>query len=154
MRIGLAAVADEARREALPNIERMMPAARDAGVKVMHCLVQRRPDGLGGNHNAKIFAIGDGSGGEIAITPGAPGAELLPELGPASTDLVLRRWRGIGPMGGTNLDAVNKAYRVVLPRNAVAGIPTDYANTVIDNMLSLLATITTTDKLIEVWKQP
>lgn len=152
MRIGLAALADEARREALPNIERMLPAARDAGVKVVHCLVQRRPDGLGGNHNAKIFAIGDGSGGEIAITPGAPGAELLPELGPVATDLVLRRRHGIGR--GTNLDAVNKAYRVVLPRNAVAGIPTDYANTVIDNMLSLLATITTTDKLIEVWKQP
>jgi nicotinamidase-related amidase len=54
----------------------------------------------------------------------------------------------------TNLcmDAVNKAYRVVVPRDAVAGIPADYATTVIDNMLSLLATITTTDKLIETWK--
>ncbi|MET0197744.1 MAG: cysteine hydrolase [Rhodococcus fascians] len=175
---GLAVLAKEAQREALPNIERLLPAAREAGVKVVHCLVQRRPDGLGGNHNAKIFAIG---GGEIGITPGTPGAELLPELGPAPTDLVLRRWHGIGPMGGTDLDAVlrnlgvttivavgvsvnlaitnlcmdavNKAYRVVLPRDAVAGFPTDYANTIIDNMLSLLATITTTDKLLEVWKQ-
>jgi biuret amidohydrolase len=53
----------------------------------------------------------------------------------------------------TNLcmDAVNNAYRVVLPRDAVAGIPTDYANTIIDNMLSLLATITTTDELIRTW---
>jgi len=179
---GLAALAHEAQREALPNIERLLPAARDAGVKVVHCLVQRRPDGLGGNHNAKIFAIGDGCGGQIGLTPGTPGAELLPELGPAPTDLVLRRWHGIGPMGGTDLDAVlrnlgvttvvavgvsvnlaitnlcmdavNKAYRVVLPRDAVAGIPTAYANTVIDNMLSLLATITTTDELREVWKRP
>ncbi len=174
---GLAVLAEEARREALPNIERLLPAARGAGVKVVHCLVQGRADGLGSNHNAKIFAIGGG----VDITPGTPGAELLPELGPAPTDLVLRRWHGIGPMGGTDLDAVlrnlgvttivavgvsvnlaitnlcmdavNKAYHVVVPRDAVAGIPTDYANTIIDNMLSLLATITTTDDLLEVWKQ-
>jgi nicotinamidase-related amidase len=79
---GLAVLAKEARREALPNIERLLPVARDAGVQIVHCLVQRRPDGLGGNHNAKIFAIGD----DVAITPGTPGAELLPELGPAPTD--------------------------------------------------------------------
>ncbi len=172
---GLAVLAKEARREALPNIERLLPAAREAGVKIVHCLVQRRSDGLGANHNAKIFAIGS----DVAITPGTEGAELLPELGPAPSDLVLRRSHGIGPMGGTDLDAalrnlgvttivavgvsvnlaitnlvmdaVNKAYRVVVPRDAVAGIPTDYANTIIDNMLSLLATITTTDDLIAAW---
>jgi len=175
---GLAVLAEEARREAVPNIERLLPAARAPGVKIVHCLVQRRPDGLGANHNAKIFAIGSG---DVAITPGTESAELLPELGPAPTDLVLRRWHGIGPMGGTDLDAVlrnlgvrtivavgvsvnlaitnlvmdavNKAYRVVVPRDAVAGIPTDYAATIIDNMLSLLATITTTEDLLEVWKQ-
>jgi nicotinamidase-related amidase len=173
---GLAVLANEARREALPNIERLLPAARDAGVKVVHCLVQRRPDGLGANHNAKIFAIG----ADVAIEPGTPGAELLPELGPASTDLVLHRGHGIGPMGGTDLDAVlrnlgvstivavgvsvnvaitnlvmdavNAAYRVVVPRDAVAGIPADYADAIIDNTLSLLATITTTDDLLDAWK--
>ena len=173
---GLAVLAKEARREALPNIERLLPAARDAGVKVVHCLVQRRPDGLGGNHNAKIFAIGSG----VDIAPGTPGAQLLPELGPAPTDVVLRRSHGIGPMGGTDLDitlrnlgvstivavgvsvnvaitnlvmdAVNLAYRVVVPRDAVAGIPTGYATSIIDNTLSLLATVTTTDDLIEAWK--
>jgi biuret amidohydrolase len=66
---GLAVLAEEARSAAVPNIERLLPAARDAGVKVVHCLVQRRPDGLGGNHNAKIFAIGSG----VDIVPGSPG---------------------------------------------------------------------------------
>ncbi|MBE1547065.1 nicotinamidase-related amidase [Mycobacterium sp. OAS707] len=173
---GLAVLAKEARREALPNIERLLPAAREAGVKIVHCLVQRRPDGLGGNHNAKIFAVGSG----VDIAPGSPGAALLPELGPAPTDVVLHRSHGIGPMGGTDLDitlrnlgvstivavgvsvnvaitnlvmdAVNRAYRVVVPRDAVAGIPTEYAASIIDNTLSLLATITTTDDLIEAWK--
>ena len=41
------------------------------------------------------------------------------------------------------MDAVNAAYRVVVPRDAVAGIPTEYGNAIIDNTLSLLATITT-----------
>lgn len=174
---GLRLLADEARREAIPNIARLLPAARTAGVHVVHCLVQRRPDGLGSNHNAKIFRLGTD---DVAIAPGTPGAELLPELGPEPTDLVLRRWHGIGPMGGTDLDAVlrnlgvstivavgvsvnvaitnlvmdavNAGYNVVLPRDAVAGIPADYADAVIDNTLSLLATLTTTDDLIEAWQ--
>ena len=55
----------------------------------------------------------------------------------------------------TNLvmDAVNAAYRVVLPRDAVAGIPADYCDAVIDNTLSLLASITTTDDLIGEWSR-
>lgn len=173
---GLAALAREAEREALPNIARLLPAARAAGVPVVHCLVQRRPDGLGSNHNAKLFAIG-ASGVDIA--PGSPGATLLPQFGPEPADLVLRRWHGLGPMGGTDLDAilrnlgattivavgvslnvaipnlvmdaVNAAYRVVLPRDAVAGVPTEYGRAIIDNTLSLLATITTTDELIATW---
>lgn len=174
---GLAALAKEARRVALPNIMRLLPVARAAGVRVVHCLVQRRPDGLGSNHNAKIFAIGRG---DVEIAPGTPGAALLPELGPEPTDLVLSRWHGVGPMGGTELDAilrnlgvstivvvgvslniaipnvvmdaVNAAYRVVVPRDAVAGIPAEYGAAVIDNTLSLLATITTTEDLLRVWK--
>ncbi|HZU47064.1 MAG TPA: cysteine hydrolase [Mycobacterium sp.] len=174
---GLAALAKEARRIALPNIVRLLPAARAAGVRVVHCLVQRRPDGLGANHNAKIFAIGRG----VDIAPGTPGAALLPELGPKPTDLVLHRWHGVGPMGGTDLDAilrnlgvstlvvvgvslnvaipnlvmdaVNAAYHVIVPRDAVAGVPADYGDAVIDNTLSLLATITTTDELLSVWNQ-
>lgn len=33
-----------------------------------------------------------------------------------------------------------------------AGIPTDYSDAILDNTLSLLATITTTDELIDTWK--
>ena len=177
---GLAVLAEEARRVALPNIVRLLPAARAAGVRVVHCLVQRRPDGLGSNHNAKIFAIGRGlGGGGVDITPGTTGAALLPELGPEPDDLVLSRWHGVGPMGGTDLDAVlrnlgvstivvvgvslniaipnvvmdavNAAYHVIVPRDAVAGVPAEYGDAVIANTLSLLATITTTDELLRAW---
>ncbi len=173
---GLAVLAEETRRVALPNIIRLLPAARTAGVRVVHCLVQRRPDGLGSNHNAKIFAVGRGG---VDITPGSSGAAVLPELGPEPTDLVLSRWHGVGPMGGTDLDAVlrnldvstivvvgvslniaipnlvmdavNAAYRVIVPRDAVAGVPAEYGTAVIENTLSLLATITTTDELLRAW---
>jgi nicotinamidase-related amidase len=176
---GLGMLATEARRIALPNIARLLPAARAAGVRVVHCLVQRRPDGLGSNHNAKIFAIGRGG---VDITPGTPGAVLLPEFGPEPTDLVLSRWHGVGPMGGTDLDAVlrnlgvstivvvgvslniaipnvvmdavNAAYRVIVPEDAVAGVPAEYGAAVIANTLSLLATITTTDDLLRAWGRP
>jgi nicotinamidase-related amidase len=175
---GLAVLAAEARREALPNIVRLLPGARAAGVRVVHCLVQRRPDGLGANHNARIFG---GGRTDVDIAPGSEGAALLPELGPEPTDMVLRRWHGVGPMGGTDLDAilrnlgvstivavgvslniaipnlvmdaVNAAYRVVLPRDAVAGFPAEYGSAVIDNTLSLLATVTTTDDLLQAWKR-
>ena len=174
---GLGVLAEAARVQALPNIVRLLPVARAAGTTVVHCLVQRRPDGLGSNHNAKLFAIGRS---EVDITPGSTGAALLPELGPQPSDLVLTRWHGLGPMGGTDLDAilrnlgistivavgvsvnvaipnlvmdaVNAGYRVVLPRDAVAGFPADYADAVIDNTLSLLATITTTDRLVDAWR--
>ena len=172
---GLAVLAAEARREALPNIARLLPTARAAGVRVVHCLVQRRPDGLGSNHNARLFAAARG----VDITPGSERAMLLPELGSAPTDVTLTRWHGVGPMGGTDLDAVlrnlgvstivvvgvslniaipnlvmdavNAAYNVVLPRDAVAGVPAEYGEAVIANSLSLLATVTTTDELIAAW---
>jgi nicotinamidase-related amidase len=174
---GLAVLAAEARREALPNIARLLPVARAAGVRVVHCTVQRRPDGLGSNHNARLFA---GGAKGVDITPGSEGATLLPEVGPEPSDLVLSRWHGLGPMGGTDLDpilrnlgvttivavgvslnvaipnlvmdAVNNGYRVVLPRDAVAGFPAEYGTAVIEYSLSLLATVTTTDELLAAWQ--
>jgi nicotinamidase-related amidase len=180
--VGLAAVlpqlAEEARREAIPNIGRLLPVARAAGVRVVHCLFERRADGLGSNRNARLFAAMEGLGADM--TPGSPGAALVSELGPEPTDMVLTRWHGVGPMGGTDLDAVlrnlgvttivatgvsvnvaiqslvmdavNAGYQVVLPRDAVAGVPTAYAQAVMDNTLSLLATITTTSALMAAWE--
>lgn len=173
---GLAVLADEARREALPNIAKLLPVARAAGTQVVHCLVQRRADGLGSNRNARLFALGSR---DVAVTPGSAGAALLPEFGPEPTDLVLHRWHGIGPMGGTDLDAilrnlgvktivavgvslnvaipnlvmdaVNAGYDVVLPSDAVAGVPREFGAALIEHSLSLLATVTSTAELLEAW---
>jgi nicotinamidase-related amidase len=173
----LRALADEAAREAVPNIVRLVDAARTAGVAVVHCLAVRRADDRGSNHNARLF-LGTRKLG-IHIEPGSPAADLLPEIGRDPNDLVLTRYHGLGPMGGTDLDAVlrnlgistvvgvgvsvnvaitnfamdavNAGYQFVLPRDAVAGVPSDYVSAVIDNTLAFLATVTSTAEVVDAW---
>ncbi|BBX42097.1 cysteine hydrolase [Mycobacterium simiae] len=175
---GLPLLAEEAQREAVPNIVNLVGAARTAGVTVVHCLIQRRADGRGSNTNARLFAAGKSF--PVDLTPGSAGASVLPQLGPADTDLVLTRIHGLGPMCGTDLDsvlrnlgvktivgvgvsvnvaitnfvmdAVNRGYQFVLPRDAVSGYPRQYADAVIDNTLSLLATVTTSGAVVDAWQ--
>jgi nicotinamidase-related amidase len=49
------------------------------------------------------------------------------------------------------MDAVNAGYQVVLPRDAVAGVPEDYAEAVLDNTLAFVTTLTTTDEVLAAW---
>jgi nicotinamidase-related amidase len=173
----LPALADAARAEMLPNLAKLLPVARAAGVQVVHCTAYRRDDGKGANHNARLFLGVQRS--PVALLPDTAAVEILAELGPEPEDLVLSRTHGLNPMGGTDLDAVlrnlgvttivatgvsvnvaitnlvmdavNLGYDVVLPRDAVAGLPQDYVDAVIDNTLALLATVVTTADLLQVW---
>jgi nicotinamidase-related amidase len=173
----LPVLAEEAQRETVPNLAKLLPVARAAGVQVVHCTAYRRSDGKGANRNARLFAgVQKKPGG---LEPGTDATRVLPELGPEPEDLVLTRTHGLNPMGGTDLDAVlrnldirtvvvtgvsvnvaitncvmdcvNAGYDVVLPRDGVCGVPRDYADAVIDNTLTLLATVVTTDDLIARW---
>jgi nicotinamidase-related amidase len=173
----LPALADAARAEMLPNLVRLLPVARAAGVQVVHCTAYRRQDGKGANRNARLFMGVRKS--PVALLPGTAAVEVLAELGPEPEDLVLTRTHGLDPMAGTDLDsvlrnlgvttivvtgvsvnvaitnlvmdAVNLGYDVVLPRDAVAGLPKQYADAMIDNTLALLATVVTTADLIGRW---
>ena len=132
-----------------------------AGVEVVHATFARRPDGKGANHNARLFAGVDKS--PVKLLPGSDAVRVVPEIGVVPTDVVLTRTHGLNPMSGTDLDAVlrnlgvttivatgvsvniaitnlvmeavNLGYDVVLPRDAVCGVPADYADAVIDNTL-------------------
>jgi biuret amidohydrolase len=170
-------LAEIARREMVPNAARLAAAARAAGVPVVHCVAARRADGRGSNANARLFMGMLKT--PVPLTPGSDAVQVIPEIGVADADVVLTRLHGLGPMGGTDLDAVirnlgattivgigvsvnvgmldfafdavNAGYQFVMPRDAVAGIPEDYANAVLDNTLSLVTTLCTTDQIIEAW---
>jgi nicotinamidase-related amidase len=171
-------LAEEAQRVAVPNIALLARVARAASLPVVHCLAVRRADDKGSNTNARLFTATRKLG--IRLEPGSREAEPIPELDVQPDDVVLQRYHGIGPMGGTDLDAVlrnlgvrtivgvgvsvniaitnfvmdavNHGYEFVLPRDAVAGVPAAYADAVIDNTLSLLATITSTDAVVAAWQ--
>lgn len=177
-RSALPALAEAAAATMVPNLARLLPVARAAGVQVVHCTAYRRADGKGANTNARLFMGVRKS--PVQLLPGTPEVDVVPELGPEPEDLVLTRTHGLDPMAGTDLDpvlrnlgvrtvvvtgvsvnvavtnlvmdAVNRGYDVVLPRDAVCGIPQDYADAVIDNTLALLAAVVTTDDLLEIWK--
>ena len=166
-----------AARPVVDNIVGLVAAAHMVGVQVVHCLALRREDGRGANANARLFAAAAKAG--VALTPGSAAAELLKDIPMKFEDLVLTRFHGLSPMAGTDLDpvlrnlgvttiavagvsvnvaitnlvmdAVNAGYQVVVVRDATAGTPPEYADAVIDNTLSLLATITTTEQLVEAW---
>jgi len=39
-----------------------------------------------------------------------------------------------------------------MPRDAVAGVPADYADTLLDHTLHLVSTLTTTDDVVAAWE--
>jgi nicotinamidase-related amidase len=49
-------------------------------------------------------------------------------------------------------DAVNAAYQVVIPRDAVAGFPREYQEAVFEHTLGAVATLTTTAELLAAWR--
>ncbi len=174
----LPALADAAAAVGLiGNCARLAQAARAAGVPVLHCTAETRDDGRGANRNARLFAGVKKS--PVRLSPGSAAVQVPDEIGVAPEDLVLARYHGVGPMTGTQLDsilrnlgattivgvgvsvnigmtnlafdAVNRGYQIVMPRDAIAGVPADYAEAVIDNTLALVATITTTDAVLSAW---
>lgn len=152
----------------VPNLAGMMRRARAGGVTVIHCNAEFRADLKGSGGNCPLLAAMTRKPDHIL--EGSEGAEVDQRLEPSPQDIVLRRFHGVSPFTGSTLDmtlrnlgvdtviatgvsvnmgvlgmcieAANLGYRVLLPRDAVAGFPADYATAVIDNSLALVATIT------------
>jgi nicotinamidase-related amidase len=160
----------------LERIADLCRGAREVGVPVLHCTTESRPDRLGSNHNARLFALSRRAG---PPAPGSHAFDVHPTVGVEPTDFVLPRLHGLSPLGGTSLDAilrnmgvttivatgvsvnvallgftfdaVNLGYQPVLTRDATAGVGDEYVDAVYANTLSLLATVTTTGDVLDVW---
>ena len=160
---------------------RVCDAARAVGARVVHCTAEQRTDGAGTTTNCTIFARSERSRakGIMPLEVGGSGAEVVAEIGPEEADIIIARWHGLTPFTSTSLDqmlrnmgvatlvvtgvsvnlgviglclsAVDLGYQVVLPTDAVAGVPADYADLVIENSLAFITTLTSSDEVVEIW---
>ncbi|MCW2912111.1 MAG: isochorismatase, partial [Actinomycetia bacterium] len=53
---------------------------------------------------------------------------------------------------GTCLSAADLGYRTVLPLDAIAGVPEEYAAAVVQHTLALITNPTTVDEVVAAWK--
>jgi nicotinamidase-related amidase len=172
------ALAEAARTSGAPaNVTRLVHAARAANVGVLHALAARRRDGRGANTNARLFVSVAREPNQQWLDSDA--ALPLEEFGADDSDLTSTRLHGLSPIFGQDVDgllrnlgcrtlvivgvstnvaipnavfdAVNLGYQVVLPVDAVAGVPVGYSDTIIRNSLSLVATTTSTDEVLACW---
>ncbi|MFI2352808.1 cysteine hydrolase [Streptomyces sp. NPDC019443] len=165
---------------ALFRIALLVASAHEAGVQVLHAVAERRPDGRGANHNARLFRAAARL--PVQQHSGTTAVRIAPPIEVADGDLVVRRLHGLSPIAGTDVDAllrnlgcrtlvvtgvsanvaipnavfdaVNLGYTAVVPKDAIAGVPADYTPAMIRNTLALVATITTTDDVLSCWKRP
>ncbi len=161
----------------VPNTARVLSAARSQGIPVVHCTAEFRADRAGTTVNCQLVAAVLRNPDHLLA--GTAATELIAGLGPEPSDLVSTRLHGVSPFSGTPLDtwlrnlgvrtvvatgvsvnlgvlglaieAVNLGYRVVVPRDTVAGIPAAYADAVLDNTFPLISTVTTSAQLVEAW---
>ncbi|MCU1396855.1 MAG: isochorismatase family protein [Ilumatobacteraceae bacterium] len=159
------------------SIGGVLAAARAAGATVVHCTFSMPPDPADANVNTPLMAMLVRK--TDYLVHGSEAVEVLPQLGPEPGDLVSNRHHGMSPFGGTGLDAllrehgittlivtgvslnvgipgtvveaVNHGYRVVVPRDCVVGLPTEYGEAIIENTLRVMSTITTSADVIAAW---
>ncbi|MFG2783636.1 cysteine hydrolase [Streptomyces prunicolor] len=165
---------------ALANVARLVAAAHESGVQVIHAVAERRPDGRGANRNARLFRAAERL--PVQQLSGTTAVRVAPPIEVADEDFVVRRLHGLSPIQGTEVDAllrnlgcrtlivtgvsanvaipnavfdaVNRGYTVVVPRDAIAGVPADYTPAMIRNTLALVATVATTDEVLGCLKRP
>ncbi|MFF0183178.1 cysteine hydrolase [Streptomyces sp. NPDC005244] len=174
-------LAKEARSSGvLARVARLVDAAHESGVQVVHAVAERRPDGRGANRNARLFRAAERL--PVQQLTGTTAVRVAPPIVVAEEDFVVRRLHGLSPIAGTDVDpllrnlgcrtlvvtgvsaniavpnavfdAVNRGYTVVVPADAIAGVPAEYTPAMIRNTLALVATITTTDEVLACLKGP
>ncbi|WP_129297637.1 isochorismatase family protein [Streptomyces lydicus] len=173
-------LADAARSSgALARVARLVAAAHDTGVQVLHAVAERRPDGRGASHNARLFRAAERL--PVQQLTGSTAVRIADPIPVSEDDLVVRRLHGLSPVAGTEVDAllrnfgcrtlvvtgvsanvaipnavfdaVNLGYTAVVPADAIAGVPADYTTAMVRNTLALVATVTTTDDVLAVWRR-
>jgi nicotinamidase-related amidase len=165
----------------LDVVRRVCGAARDAGARVVHCTAVTRADGAGAALNSRLMVLADRARrehGGAATAIGSAGAALVDGL-EDERDVVVPRLHGLTPFTSTSLDQILRnlgvrtvvatgvslnigvldmcltagdlGYQVVVVRDGVVGVPAEYGQAVLDNTLSMIATIVTSGELLAAW---
>jgi nicotinamidase-related amidase len=155
-------------------------AAHDSGIQVIHAVAERRPDGRGASRNARLFRAAERL--PVQQLCGTTAVRVAAPIEVAEEDFVVRRLHGLSPIQGTDVDAllrnlgcrtlivtgvsanvavpnavfdaVNRGYTVVVPTDAIAGVPSEYTPAMIRNTLALVATLATTDEVLGCVRRP
>ena len=154
----------------------LLTAARAREIRVVHCTAAFRADRSGTAINTPLIA------GLLKhqqhMLEGTPAINVIPEWS-GSNDIESRRYSGVSPFTATDLhaqlqamniktvivmgvslnlgvtglciEASNLGYQVIIS-NAVAGYPEDYAEAILENTLSLIATPMAVDNIIDYWR--
>lgn len=153
----------------------VVDAARTANIQVVHAVAEWRSDRRGtalntplSRHLARF---------EDQILAGTDAVDLVDGLGPEPEDLVSRRLGGLTPFTGTDLDSLLRAcgistvvavgvslnvgvlglvieaaslgYEIVVPTDAVVGVPVEYGHMVIEHSIRPLTRLTTSAEFRE-----
>ncbi len=164
-------------RGTLAACGRLVGAARSARIPVVHAIAEWRPDRAGTPLNTPLAAALARNPEQILA--GTPAVELVPELGDTTGDLRSVRRHGLTPFTGTDLDALLRSlgvstvvacgvslnvgvlglclsatdlgYRVVVPTDAVVGVPPSYGDEVLRGTLAMVARLSTVEDVIAGW---
>jgi nicotinamidase-related amidase len=160
------------------NAAKIAAAARMAGAPVFHCTADSLPGGFGSSSNTRLTGSARKKrAGDAVNTPtgAAPFLETWQD-----GDILMPRFNGLSCMHGTaldqvlrnegittvvlsgvslafgvlstSIDVVDRGYQLVIPVDAVAGFPEEYAKAVVDNTLMMIANLTTTGAVVEAWQ--
>ncbi len=155
----------------------LFAGARRAGMRIIHCTAAFRPDRAGSYRNMPFVSRLMDDPEHIPV--GSEAARPVPEL-LEPDDLISERLHGIAPFVNTSLDpylrslgtrtviatgvslnrgiigmsieGVDHGYSVVVPTDAVAGYPAEYARLVLEHTLDGLTTLTTVAELLAAWR--
>ena len=158
------------------HIASLLESARRAGVPVVHATVgpEAVTSAAPNYPGAAAMAKRRGSGHRDPTW-----CEPVPEIGPQPSDIIVQRHQGVTSFTGTELDGVVRrlgartivacgvslnvgiiglaaegvslGYKVVVATDAVAGVPVEYGNAVLNNTLPFLATRLTVKEISSVW---
>lgn len=172
---GLASAVREG--DVVARIAALIAGARRAGVRVFHCTLARRPDGVGAAFNTPL---------ERRLHEARPKGTQVVDMGPVVAalapqpeDVVAAREHGLTGfhesglddylrntgvrtlvlvgvslnigIPGTAIEAVNRGYAVVVPVDCVAADPASYAREVLQHTVRPVAWLVRSAEVLDAW---